>query len=243
MKRHTLMIADGSEDIRKALQAQFDDFCNVICCSSGRKALELIEQTHPDILLLDLMLPELDGLSLLQAVSATGEQPLILAESSYVSTYILESAEALGVRYLFQPPLRMDKVKEALLELLRLRETGSGSDIYRRVSGLLLRLGFTAKLKGYSYLRDAVIQYMADPCQSIIKELYPRVAANYDVTPEDVEHSIRSAVAEAWSHGAKAVWNRCFCSEVLETRPSNAALIQGIVRNLSGISQAEAQVL
>ena len=227
MKQHTLVIAEGSEDLRETLQSQFDTFCQVFCCSTGKEALELLERQHPDVLFLDLMLPQLDGLGLLQVLSALGDRPEILAATSYVSPYILEACESLGVRVLLEKPYDLQKAGEQVKNLLQHRNGGNEEERFSRISGLLLRMGFTAKLRGYSYLRDAVLQYALDPNQSIIKELYPRVAAIYGVTAEDVEHSIRSAVIDAWTHKNGELWNLSFGQEEL-LRPSNAALIQGL---------------
>ena len=239
MKQHTLVIAEGSEDLREALQSQFDTFCQVFCCSTGKEALELLELRHPDILLLDLMVPQLDGLGLLQILSAMGDRPEILATTSYVSPYILETCESLGVRVLMEKPYDLRQAGERVRNLLQYRAGGNEEGRFSRISGLLLRMGFTAKLRGYSYLRDAVLHYARNPNQSIIKELYPRVAAVYGVTPEDVEHSIRSAVIDAWSHKNGEVWNLSFGREEL-LRPSNAALIQGLSGFLRDAEHPEA---
>ena len=239
MKQHTLVIAEGSEDLREILQSQFDTFCQVFCCSTGKETLELLETKHPDVLFLDLMVPQLDGLSLLQALSALGDRPEILATTSYVSSYILKACESLGVRVLMEKPYDLQKAGEQVRLLLQHRNGENEEDRFSRISGLLLRLGFTAKLRGYSYLRDAVIQYAVDPDQSIMKELYPRVAALYGVTAEDVEHSIRSAVIDAWSHKNRELWNLYFGQEN-QLRPSNAALIQSLSRILLDIGNTTA---
>lgn len=242
MKQHTLVIAEGSEDLRETLRSQFDTFCQVFCCSTGKEVLELMALKHPDVLFLDLMLPQLDGLGLLQVLSALGDRPEILATTSYVSPYILEACESMGVRVLLEKPYDLQKAGEQVKNLLQYRDGINEEGRFSRISGLLLRMGFTAKLRGYTYLRDAVLQYAKDPGQSIIKELYPRVAAAYGVTPEDVEHSIRVAVIDAWSHKNGELWNLSFGREEL-LRPSNAALIQGLsgfLRNTGNPETAKA---
>ena len=239
MKQHTLVIAEGSEDLRTALQSQLNTFCQVYCCGTGSQALELLEARHPDILILDLMVPQLDGLSLLQLLSALGDRPDILAVTSYVSPYILEACKNLGVHVLMAKPFNLQTVTDKVRFLLQQRDGVSEMSRFRRISGLLLRLGFTAKLRGYSYLRDAVLQYALDPSQSIIKELYPQVAARYGVTAEDVEHSIRSAVMDAWSHKNEVLWN-LYLDQKVQLRPSNAELIQGLSNSLKGTGEPEA---
>ena len=242
MKRYTLIVADSSEDFGRALQLQFESFCTVHCCTDGREALDLLGRLHADVLVLDLMLPQMDGLSLLNALSATGDCPGILATSAYVSPYIQDAAEKLGVACLLEKPCELQKAEEAVRELLKRRERSCPEDRFMRISGLLLHLGFSAKLRGYAYLRDAVLKFSEDPGLSIIKELYPCVAGIYGVTAEDVEHSIRSAAMDAWAHSLQGVWSLYFPQKpgTNGIRPSNAALIQGLARSLTDVREPAA---
>ena len=232
MKRDTLVIADGSEDLRLTLKSRFDPVCQVFCCGTGREAIDLIEKKHPDVLMLDLMLPELDGVSLLGLLSATGERPEILAVTAYVSPYLLERAEKLGVRVLIQRPFCLEEAAGILWKLLQERHTCCREDRFSRISGLLLQLGFGANLKGYTYLRDAVLDFAGNPDQSMIKELYSGVGIRYGVSARNVEHSIRSAVMNAWNHSARETWN-LYLPENTQ-RPSSAELIQSLSEYLTG---------
>ena len=235
MRQYTLIAADSSEDFRQAIKLQFEPYCQVFCCSRGSQVLDLMGKVRPDAILLDLMLPGMDGLSLLHAMEALGDLPGILAVSSYVSPYLLEACQRLGVRYLMEKPCSLLKAEELLRRLLESGSSQSSEDRFMKVSGLLLRLGFSVKLRGYTYLRDAVLRFSQDPGQSVIKELYPAVAGVYGVTAEDVEHSIRSAAADAWSHRSREVWTRCFPGE--RNKPSNAALIQTLSEKVREASE------
>ena len=234
MKPYSVVIAVGAEDLREALKLQFHSFCRVSCCGSGREALETVSSLRPDVLVLDLMLPELDGLSVLENLSALGLQPGILAVSAYVSPYILSQAESLGVSCLMELPLDLPQAENKICELLRQREAGSFRDRYGRISGILLSLGFASKLRGYAYLREAVL-YLADLQEPVrIIEIYRHVGIQYGVAAEDVEHSIRSAAAEAWQHRKGESWGLYFPSEKLSSRPSNVLLITGLADCIRG---------
>ena len=100
MEQRRLLIADRSEDFCRQLQSILRWVCDVHICTTGSKALTMLPQLHPDVLVLDLMLPELDGISLLKALSLTPDRPLILATTCLASDYILVTAEKLDVRYL-----------------------------------------------------------------------------------------------------------------------------------------------
>ena len=235
MAQYKVLIADSSEDFCRILEDQLKSFCSVCSCRTGSRALDLIKEYRPDFLILDLMLPELDGISLLFGITAVGACPGILATSCYVSSYILKAAEDLGVSYLMEKPCSAEKITGILRRLLQAHSAGNTADRYARVSGALLQLGFSAKLRGYAYLREAVILLSRDPEMSILKELYPEVAGMFGVSADDVEHSIRSAAADAWNHRPEEIWNLYFGEEKI--RPSNAVLIQGICRSLEGTEE------
>lgn len=240
MKRYTLIIADSSEDFCSALRGRLDPICNVFCCKTGKDVLQLLQQHPADVLVLDLMLPQLDGLSLLQALSAAGDCPGILASSCYVSPFILDTAEELNVSFLLEKPCSLCAAEECIRELIKRRDRSCARDRFMRISGLLLRLGFSAKLRGYAYLRDAALRYAENPGLSIMKELYPSVAGAYGVSPEDVEHSIRSAAMDAWGHRIRETWALYFPQGDPNSRPSNACLIQGLASELPRLQEEEA---
>ena len=231
-KQYTLIVADSSVDFRQALQQQFEPFCRICSCGTGWEVLEQLTRTSPDVLVLDLMLPGLDGLSLLRAISALGICPEILAVSSYVSPYILQMSEQLGVSCLMEKPCSLSQIEGKIRRLLKERNGDTREDRFVRVSGILLQLGFSAKLRGYSYLREAVLRLAEQPELSIIKELYPDIGDSHGVTAEDVEHSIRSAARDAWNHSSRESWELYFSREELGARPSNAALIQVLAETL-----------
>ena len=239
MKRYTLIIADSSEDFCSALRTRLESVCNVFCCKTGGEVLQLLQNHPADVLALDLMLPQMDGLSLLQALSAAGDCPGILASSCYVSPFILDAAEKLNVSFLLEKPCSLYSAEECIRELIKRRDHASCRDRFTRISGLLLRLGFSAKLRGYAYLRDAALKYAENPGLSIMKELYPSVAGAYGVSAEDVEHSIRSAAMDAWGHRIGETWELYFPRRDRNSRPSNACLIQGLASELPQLQEEE----
>ena len=244
MKQYKVIIADSSEEFQAALKARLLPFCQVRCCSTGWQALSLLSEEMPDVLVLDLMLPELDGISLLRALEADGCCPVIAATTCYVSPYILKAAEQLQVRCLLEKPCSLDAAEEKIRGLLQNRPM-TGGDLSGRVSGLLLALSFSPKLRGYGYLREAVVCLCAHRGICIIKDLYPRVGRAFGVSAEDVEHSIRGAVLLAWKHRREGIWEQYFgktAGEKLE-RPTNAALIQMLERTLEAEGLTEEQAL
>ena len=242
MKQYKVIVADSSEEFCQALERRLSPFCRVQCCRTGWETLEMVGREQPDLLMLDLMLPRLDGISLLEALEATGCSPVVGATTGYVSPYILKMAENLGVSCLFEKPCSLEAVEQKIRQMLTQDDALQRGDLSGRISAQLLSLGFSPKLRGYAYLREAVACLSAHRGICIIKDLYPRVAGRFGITAEDVEHSIRRAVLTAWKRRKAGIWERYFGREPgspLE-RPTNAALIQALQENLDGRDREEA---
>ena len=85
-----LMIADGTEEIRQALENKFQDCCLIKTCADGEAALELLQHFVPDVLVIDLMLPKTDGLTVIQALRQQQMKTMVLAQTSIDSPYIMD---------------------------------------------------------------------------------------------------------------------------------------------------------
>ena len=230
MAEYSVLIADSSEELRRALAEKRDGFCSVSVCSDGREALELVRILNPEVVVADLMLPKLDGLSLLQAVAASGRRPGILVTTSYVSPYILQAAGELGASAVLQKPCAPEAAVRQICGLLHSRAPGT-EDLRDRISGLLLRMGFSSKLRGYAYLREAVYCMVLDPDRSIVKELYAGIGSQYGITAKLVEHGIRCAIRDAWESRDRELWSRYLGPGQL-LRPTSAVFIHALAENL-----------
>ena len=236
MDKLKLLIADGTEEFPMALADHLRGAYTLRTCCTGLEALEMVGKFRPDILILDLMLPGLDGLSLLQQASAQGYRPMVLATTRYVSNYVLEAAERFGVGYVMVKPCDIKATAARIADLSqRLRPpVPLRSDSKAAVSNLLLSLGVPTKLRGYGYLREAVIEMMRDPTQMVTKELYPSVADRCSATDKQVERSIRTAITAAWSNRDEPLWRLYFQPGPSGTvpKPTNAAFISRLAQGL-----------
>lgn len=207
-----LLIADSTPEFRQALTNALQGHFRIECCGNGRDTLRHLLYAPPDILVLDLMLPELDGLSLLQEAESRSVHPIVLATTRLVNDYIVRTAEALNVSYLILKPCDIRATAARVLDLSRQIHLPPNSAPDRRThaSNILNALGFSASLNGYRYLREAILLMLEEPDQSVTKELYPAVAALCGSTPLQVERSIRSAVEKAWSSRDDRVWMQYF---------------------------------
>lgn len=230
-----IIIADAavefSQDLRQSLETEY----HVTVCHSGKAALSCIRSQVPDLLVLDLMLPEVDGLGLLEMLQSEGIHTTVMVITRFLSAYVAENTARFGIAYAMLKPCDLQAAVHRIRDLLCHMQLHSEPriDKRRRVSELLLEMGIPAKLNGYALVREAVLIMAASPGISITKELYPAVAQSCGVTVNMVERSIRTAISSGWEKGGKQAWQRHFSPDDTEPlRPSNGSFIAGLAELL-----------
>ena len=242
----TVFIADSAEDFCTGLTAALQrasGFHVVGTAYDGEQAIRLIQERTPDVLVLDLMLPKKDGLSVLKALADLDRRPVVLATSAFVSPYVSTAAANLGVRYLMQKPCDMTALADHLEEIrsgeaLRVmpQRRMDKTSIESLVTGIIHEIGVPAHIKGYQYLREAIIIAVndMDVINAITKVLYPQVAKTFGTTPSRVERAIRHAIEVAWDRGDLDTLQRFFGYTVSNTKgkPTNSEFIALIADKL-----------
>ena len=238
MDNHTsVVIADNSEEFCSALTAalhQTDRFQVLDTANDGERAIALVSEKKPDILVLDMMLAKKDGISVLKAIGTLEHKPTVLATSA---------AANLGVRYLMLKPCDTSALVERLEEIrggesLRTpaaRHAGQ-QNIETMVTNIIHEIGVPAHIKGYQYLREAIIIAVEDMdvINAITKILYPQVAKTFQTTPSRVERAIRHAIEVAWDRGDLDTLQKFFGYTVSNTKgkPTNSEFIALIADKL-----------
>ena len=245
-KRTTVLIADNSEEFCASLSAalqQGDGFQVLGAVSDGEQAVRQVLERKPQVLVLDLMLAKKDGISVLKALAGMEQRPVTLATSGFVSEYVAQTAANLGVRYLMLKPCDMKALVERLEEIRggeSLRKLPGSSrnntSIETMVTGIIHEIGVPAHIKGYQYLREAIIIAVndMDVINAITKVLYPQVAKTFGTTPSRVERAIRHAIEVAWDRGDLDTLQRFFGYTVSNTKgkPTNSEFIALIADKL-----------
>jgi len=241
----TVIIADNTEEFCNHLSTTLkraSGFQVLATANDGEQAIRLVTERKPDILVLDLMLAKQDGLSVLKAISGMERRPVTLATSRFVTDYVAAAAANLGVRYLMMKPCDMTALVERLEEIRD--EKGSrtippkrgGNSIESLVTGIIHEIGVPAHIKGYQYLREAIIIAVEDMdvINAITKVLYPQVAKTFQTTPSRVERAIRHAIEVAWDRGDLDTLQRFFGYTVSNTKgkPTNSEFIALIADKL-----------
>ena len=186
------------------------------------KALDIIRNQEPDVVLLDLIMPKLDGLEVMQQVNrdtSLKKRPAFIVISAIGQENITENAFSLGAMYYIMKPFENDMIlrrihqvteKQMLQPVHQIKgRTVEYVSEYREknleadVTNVIHEIGVPAHIKGYQYLRDAIIMSVEDKevINSITKVLYPIIAKMNKTTPSRVERAIRHAIEVAWSRG------------------------------------------
>lgn len=234
MHKRKLLIAESSQELAGALAELFRGSCQVHCCTDGDEARQLLHRLRPDVLILDLMLPGFDGLSLLQWAREQEICPQVLATTRFCSDYVVETAQLLGIRYLMRKPCSVSAMAARVRDLLERDMPEFSREQSTDTAGLLRVLGIPGKLRGCTYLRCAVPLYARDPLQSITKVLYPEVAKLCNCEPSHVERSIRSAIETGWKRRDDNIWRLYFPADETGTvsKPTNGAFIARLAQSL-----------
>lgn len=231
-----LLIADGTEEFRLALADTLRGAYVVRTCQEGMETLQMIQSFKPEVLVLDLMMPGLDGITLLQKTAEIGLRPVVLATTRFANDYVMEKTAQLGVGFVMVKPCDIGATVARIADLTQ--RVGPPAvtqpDSRTAASNLLLALGVPTKLRGYACLREALLEAMHDPGQSVTKELYPAVAGICGGNAVQVERSIRSAIHAAWSCRDEQIWRLYFQPgpDGAVPRPTNAAFISRLTDRL-----------
>ena len=241
----TVFIADNSEEFCKNLSLalqQTEGFQVVGTACDGEQALRAIQERKPQVLVLDLMLAKRDGIGVLKALQNAEVKPATLVTSSFVTEYVASAAANLGARYLMLKPCDMTALVERLEEIRGNRRKVTGvrrndkESIESLVTGIIHEIGVPAHIKGYQYLREAIIIAVndMDVINAITKVLYPQVAKTFQTTPSRVERAIRHAIEVAWDRGDLDTLQRFFGYTVSNTKgkPTNSEFIALIADKL-----------
>ncbi|NLI55082.1 MAG: hypothetical protein GX417_12300 [Clostridiales bacterium] len=209
-----LLIASNNTADAKGMEAVFrpvDDIHLLPSVFTGRDAVDAILARDVDLLILDLFLRDLDGISVLDFIGRLGEdrRPLVFVTTALADDRLLQIIKD-RVVYCFTKPLMYDIVQRRVLEFMRLfeRETEKADDaldiLESQIASGIRAIGVPAHLKGYYYLRDAIRIYAMSESPvdlSVTNDIYPTVAKLYNTRPPLVEHAVRNAIEIAWTRG------------------------------------------
>lgn len=251
MEKLNVAIADDNEkmlDLLGNLINEDQELELVGHASNGAEIYDIIKEKEPDVVLLDIIMPKVDGLNVMERVSKDAElkkHPAFIVVSAVGQEQITEDAFQLGANYYILKPFDNDMLLSRIKHIRQEKE-GRKKDLrkvnayenstsyYERnleadVTNIIHEIGVPAHIKGYQYLRDAIILSVNDMemLNSITKILYPTIAKKHQTTPSRVERAIRHAIEVAWSRGKMDTIDELFGYTVStgKGKPTNSEFI------------------
>lgn len=242
-KKIRILIADDNDEfciILKDYLNNEESFEVVSIAKNGIEALKLIKENKPDLVILDIIMPHLDGLGVLEKLSLNKDTelaPKVIVLSAVGQDKITQSAIKLGVDYYVLKPFDMDVFIRRIKEMFSItieqkyfvqRENSvvtsknndledtfnknESMDLESEITSIIHEIGVPAHIKGYFYLREAISMVVNDIelLSAVTKELYPSIARKYNTTSSRVERAIRHAIEVAWSRGQIESINKIF---------------------------------
>jgi len=253
MDKIKLMLADDNLTLRDSLTAYFSaqsDISLTRPAANGVEALELIESEQPDVLLLDIIMPKLDGMAVLRELSQRPVRPHIIMLTALRSDEVISRSMELGAAYYIVKPADPREIHQQILAVtdrapaIKAVAPDSPLSAYarwspdERVANLFLSIGIPAHIKGYQYLREAVRMVIEDRdvINRITKELYPGIARRYGTSSSKVERAMRHAIEVAWNRGRIDATNQLLGVTLFNERdkPTNGEFISLIAEKAAG---------
>ena len=241
--RIRVLIADDNKEfcdiVRRYLEKQ-DDMEVIGIAGDGIEALEMIINIQPEVVILDIIMPHIDGLGVLERLNNSNleNKSKIIILSAVGQDKITQRAIALGADYYFVKPFDMEIFVKRIRELAMgittdidvpvsavnqsaqalavapIVKTGynNNSSLEADITNIIHEIGVPAHIKGYHYLREAILMVVKDMdlLGGITKELYPMIAEKFNTTPSRVERAIRHAIEVAWNRGRIETINKIF---------------------------------
>lgn len=245
-----VVLADDNTHLCQTLKEHIDaqpDMRVVSIANDGEEALEALDRWRPDVLLLDITMPRLDGLAVLERLHMVEleKKPYVVVLTALGHDDVAQRLTELGARYFIVKPFDLDLLTERLrqfaaptpqstiAEVRQGRPHSSALHQTQRITRLLHEMGVPSHLKGYNYLREAVTLALRRPAVlngSLTTDLYPSIADRYNTTANGVEAAIRHSIRVAWRN------NRPFLAGLTgtagvprKTAPPNSVVISRLV--------------
>ena len=261
VKSISVLIADDNKDFCDILSEYLgkqDDLDIVGVAKDGLEAIEFVSKILPDVLVLDIIMPHLDGLGVLEKLTTMNLEkfPKVIVLSAVGQDKITQRAIALGADYYVVKPFDFEIFIKRIRQLMGNTSTTTerrkeyrdllvntpsntkekARSLEAEITNIIHEIGVPAHIKGYLYLREAISMVVEniEMLSAVTKELYPSIAKKFNTTPSRVERAIRHAIEVAWSRGKVDTINNLFGYTVHNDKgkPTNSEFIAMVADKL-----------
>ena len=248
-----IIIADDNKDLNNMLSEYLGSQNNLFVdktFTTGKQVLNYLESNYADVLLLDIFMPEVDGISVLEEITNTNryKKPAhIIILSAFTNEKLMSRASSLGAEYFIVKPIELNNVLNIINQLLKPNVVKNGDvitlskpkyevDLETEITEILHEIGVPAHIKGYMYLREAITMVYTniEILGSITKVLYPVIAKKFKTTSSRVERAIRHSIEVAWNRGNVDTISSIFSYTISynKSKPTNSEFIAMIADKL-----------
>jgi two-component system response regulator (stage 0 sporulation protein A) len=247
-KKYRALLADNNRDYLKLLSAFLQEtgmFTIEDYAFDGRQAYEMAMEYKPDLFIVDLIMPVLDGFAVLEELAKSnyeGNTKIVMTTAVNLD-FIMKKAESYNVDYIFLKPFDKDVFKKRIVEIMSFKGgfkafgEGASTDPSDVVTKHIKAIGITANIRGYHYLREAIllVHDNFELMSQLTTGLYVSVAEKYNSTPQRVERAMRHAIETAWNKGNVEVLEDFFGYTIMDTKgkPTNGEFIAMLADRLN----------
>jgi two-component system response regulator (stage 0 sporulation protein A) len=256
LQKIEVILADDNREFTNLLSEFIDEQEDMLVSGvayNGNEVLRLIEQgSIPDVLILDIIMPHLDGLGVLEKLREMElpVQPKIIMLTAFGQENITQKAVQLGASYYILKPFDMEVLTNRIRQLVSNQPVTSnsggakkniiplskGKNLDANITNIIHEIGVPAHIRGYQYLRDAItmVYNNIEVLSAITKTLYPSIAEKYKTTPSRVERAIRHAIEVAWTRGNIDSISHLFgyTINISKAKPTNSEFIAMVADKL-----------
>lgn len=244
MKEKRILIAEALPEFASRLCELLDGNYRLRVCHNGSLVQTVLDEFYPDVLVLDLTLPGIDGLSLMKRIRSMYFRPRVLLTTCFMSTYVEMAIAGLGVDMVMLKPCNAEILVEQVEDMLYGTQPRQIPRPKPRatVASMLMDLNVPSNRRGFAYLEKCIRQYLNNPGQSLTKGIYPNVAQAHYTQPEAVERAIRQVVHESWENRNDGVWRMYFSPgrEGRIPRPTNSEFISRLAEQYRNTQEKRA---
>ena len=242
-----VLVVDDNKSITAKIEKQFSSHAVikvVKVINNGKSALDYIinHKNEYDIICMDIILPDIDGLTILEKMKQEGIKKKVIVLTSYKKEYTINMTNNYGVSYYMLKPFSMLALETRIIELAQkdslktVKLNDQEREVHIAISKILHQLGIPSHIKGYNYIRESVFLFYknSDSYGGITKEIYPEVALKYSTTASRVERAIRHAIEVSWNRGDYDLMEELFGNSVAfdKAKPTNSEFIASIADRL-----------
>ncbi|NLL39190.1 MAG: sporulation transcription factor Spo0A [Clostridiales bacterium] len=249
-KPRVVIVDDNTEflDLLSEFMTQKDMFEVVGTATDGIEAVRVIGKTEPDVVVLDLIMPKLDGLGVLEKASSMGRKTQYIVTSAIGNYKTSQLALSLGAEYFMIKPLDFEALASRIYQLLdidnekhisregKLPQNPDAQNIEKNIEKILKAIGMPDNLKGHGYIKHAAMMIINDLTliNSLTRHVYAQIAALFNSTSARVERAIRNAIEMTWTRGHMESINKLFNYQITDkrTRPTNSEFIMMVVNKI-----------